>query len=494
LSARFPSRLLPAALAFTALLATLTVAVAPVRADDQTAIVTKAAQEVGTLEGSTRANSYGSAVGRSDSTTRYAWCATFVSWVMQQTGVTTFRSAAVGDWVDAARGGRYGLSVVTTPVPGDLVAFDWDGNGDYAYPNRHIGIVEKAPTSTGSFGTIEGNTTKPGDGSVQGVFRKTRSTKATATTLFIRVNAASTVPPVQSDPAAPAGWYRQDLGTPVDVGTTVASQEPGSLDVFYLRGGVLQQRYYRPGSGRWTAAPSLGRPSGRTLTGRVTALSQAKGSLDVFARADDGGLWQKYFRNGTWGAWVKPSVGGTIGSNPVAVSMAPGRVDVFAVKSGKVVQAYYTGGHWYPLRTLSIALPSGVSATFEGAPAAASGADRRIDLVARDTAGRVWSSYFGGSSFSQWKHLTGTTSLRATRSDSLGASSWGPGRVDVFVAMNSGYTWHTWRATETGGFQPWQNMATRGKGPAAVSWDVGRVDTFYRDSDGTLGHDWFARY
>jgi hypothetical protein len=479
-------------LALLGLAAVLTVTAAPAAAGPEV-IATTAAAEVGVLEGSARANSYGSAVGRGDSTRNYAWCATFVSWVMKQTGATAFRSASVGDWVDAARGSRNGLSVVSTPVPGDLVAFDWDGNGDFAYPNRHIGIVEKAPGSTGGFVAIEGNTTKPGDGSVQGVFRKSRTTRAKATTLFIHVGAASSVPPVQSDPTAPGGWYRQDLGTPVDVGTTVASQEPGSLDVFYVRGGVLQQRYYRPGSNKWVAAPSLGRPAGRTLTGRVSALSQAKGSLDVFARATDGTLWQRYFRNGTWHAWVRPSMGGTIQSNPSAVSMAPGRVDVFAVNDGKVVQAYFAGGRWYPWRTLSIALPSGVSATFEGAPATASGADRRIDLVVRDTTGRVWASYFGGTSFAPWRHLTAGTSLRATRSDSLGATAWGPGRVDVFVATTTGFTWHRWRTSEGAPFQAWQNMATRGKGPSAASWAAGRVDTFYRTPAGTLGHDWYQR-
>lgn len=463
------------------------------QADVRQSIATTAAREVGVREGSARANTYGSAVGRYDSTAKYAWCATFVSWVMAQTGATSVRSASVGEWVALAKGSRNGLSVVSTPVAGDLVAWDTDGGGDFAYPKRHIGIVEQPPNSAGTYTTIEGNTTKPGDSSIQGVFRKYHNEPSGKNTLFIRVSSASTAPPVQSDPAAPAGWYRQELNVPVDVGTTVTSQEPHSLDVFYLRDNMLQQRYLRPG-GRWTAAPSLGRPSGKTLTGRVSAVSQTKGSLDVFARATDGTLWQKYFRNGSWQPWVRPSIGGTIQSNPSAVSMAPGRIDLFAVNNGKVVQAYYAGGRWNSLRTLTIALPAGTSATFEGAPATASGADRRIDLVARDTTGRVWTSYFGGTRFSAWKHLTAGTSLRATRSDSLGASSWGLGRLDIFIATTTGYTWHRWRTQEGGAFQAWQNMATRGKGPSAVSWAAGRVDTFYRSTTGTLAHDWFARY
>lgn len=483
-----------ATLAVLAALALLLVTPRAARADARAAIVATAANEIGVLEGSARADSYFDAANAGHLVSaKHAWCAAFVSWVMQQTGASPVRNASVIHWVDYAKQRRYGLSVVTAPAPGDLVAWDTNGGGDFEWGDRHIGIVATAPNADGVYGTIEGNTTKPGSPSIQGVFRKSHRVRNSVNEVFIRVTSSTTAPPVVSDPDAPAGWYQQDLGIPVTVGTAVASQEAGSLDVFYLRDGVLQQRYYRPGANRWTAAPALGRPSGKTLSGRVAAVSQAKGSLDVFARATDGTLWQKYFRNGAWKPWVRPAIGGTIGSNPAAVSMAPGRVDVFAVKGGKVVQAYYAGGRWYPLRTLTIALPAGVSATFEGAPAAASGADRRIDLVARDTTGRVWTSYFGGTRFSSWKHLTSGTSLRATRSDSLGAASWGLGRVDVFLATTTGYTWHRWRTSEGAAFSAWQNMATRGKGPSAVSWGVGRVDTFYRSPAGTLAHDWYER-
>src|SRR3712207_3159040 len=111
-------------------------------------IVNTAVAEIGTLEGSSRANSYGAAVGTSQSTTTYAWCATFVSWVMQQTGATTFRSASVGDWLNAGRQLRSGLSITTSPRAGDVVAFDWDGNGDYAVGNRHLGLVRAVTNST----------------------------------------------------------------------------------------------------------------------------------------------------------------------------------------------------------------------------------------------------------------------------------------------------------------------------------------------------------
>jgi len=68
----------------------------------------------------------------------------FVSWVAQQTGATSYRSSYVSGWVTKARNGAYGLSVTTSPVPGDIVAFDWNGGANFNDGNEHIGIV-RAP-------------------------------------------------------------------------------------------------------------------------------------------------------------------------------------------------------------------------------------------------------------------------------------------------------------------------------------------------------------
>ena len=160
----------------------------PANAATASDVVATAKHEVGTREGSARADSYGAAVNLNESTRNYAWCAAFVSWVMGSTGATGYRSASVGDWVAMAAAGDYGLSVTATPHPGDLVAFDWDGNGDFAYPNRHIGVVKSAPKN-GSFTTIEGNTELPSGG--DGVAKRARSTDDGYSTLFIHIDVGS---------------------------------------------------------------------------------------------------------------------------------------------------------------------------------------------------------------------------------------------------------------------------------------------------------------
>ncbi|MFI5956894.1 peptidoglycan-binding protein [Cryptosporangium sp. NPDC051539] len=148
--------------------------------------VAQAEADAGVREGSARANSYGQSVGLSISTSGYAWCAVFVSWVAQQTGATDFRHSYVYNWVKAARAGQHGLSVTTSPAPGDIVAFDWDGNNNYTGGQEHIGIVRSVSGS--SFTTVEGNTHVEGnDNSGDGVYVRNRRTDSNYNVLFIRV-------------------------------------------------------------------------------------------------------------------------------------------------------------------------------------------------------------------------------------------------------------------------------------------------------------------
>ncbi|WP_205752597.1 peptidoglycan-binding protein [Cryptosporangium phraense] len=148
--------------------------------------VAQAEADAGVREGSARANSYGQSVGLSLSTSGYAWCAVFVSWVAQQTGATDYRHSYVDHWVHAAQNGTHGLSVTTSPAPGDIVAFDWDGNGDFTGGNEHIGIV-RTVSGGASFTTVEGNTHAEGSSAPDGVFVRNRSTNDGYNVLFIRV-------------------------------------------------------------------------------------------------------------------------------------------------------------------------------------------------------------------------------------------------------------------------------------------------------------------
>ena len=88
---------------------------------------------------------------------RAAWCAIFVSWVAEQAGyleagiIPKFSGVDTGiKWFKVMEQWK---DRTYTPMPGDLIFFDWNGNGH----GSHVGIVEKVEGAT--VYTIEGNTT-----------------------------------------------------------------------------------------------------------------------------------------------------------------------------------------------------------------------------------------------------------------------------------------------------------------------------------------------
>jgi hypothetical protein len=113
------------------------------------------------------------------------WCAMFVTWCFEQVGnspsfVKGSCYAYVPYVVGDAREGRNGLKTTDDPIPGDLVCYDWNWNGEY----DHIGIFEKW-TGT-SFNAIEGNTSY-GDNSNGGEVMRRSRTKGGQGTVFVRV-------------------------------------------------------------------------------------------------------------------------------------------------------------------------------------------------------------------------------------------------------------------------------------------------------------------
>lgn len=95
-------------------------------------------------------------------TSNVSWCAIFVSWCMNQAGVSTsicpkFATVTTGrGWFK-----EYGLFHAKgsyTPKAGDVIFFNWSGSATSS-TNNHVGIVTGC--SGGSVSTIEGNTSSP---------------------------------------------------------------------------------------------------------------------------------------------------------------------------------------------------------------------------------------------------------------------------------------------------------------------------------------------
>lgn len=94
----------------------------------------------------------------------FAWCATFVSYILYNVGISGFSDSA------SAAGVANQFKRVNSPKKGDIVTFNWDGRADQNWCD-HIGFVESVNGST--FITIEGNTGNVYGGEVARVVRST---------------------------------------------------------------------------------------------------------------------------------------------------------------------------------------------------------------------------------------------------------------------------------------------------------------------------------
>lgn len=149
----------------------------------------RAASELGYAEGSNNSTKYGQWYGWD----YQPWCAIFVTWAFETANAATGGSSAfvqgsryayVPYVLADAQAHRYGLSVVTSPIPGDLTLLDFSG-GEY----DHIGIFESGSSS--SWQAIEGNTSPEGSSGSQsnggGVYRRSRSKNDVVKVAFVRV-------------------------------------------------------------------------------------------------------------------------------------------------------------------------------------------------------------------------------------------------------------------------------------------------------------------
>lgn len=134
-------------------------------------VLAAAAGQIGTREDASGSNPYGRAYGAD----RVAWCAIFCWWAFQQAGGSalipkTAYTPTLASWYQ-----QHGQAD-RSPRVGDLVFYDWPGDGVDRI--QHVGLVERV-ISPSLIQTIEGNTTSgiAGDQSHGGVVaRRTRST------------------------------------------------------------------------------------------------------------------------------------------------------------------------------------------------------------------------------------------------------------------------------------------------------------------------------
>lgn len=127
------------------------------------------------------------------------WCAIFATWAYEH-GAADLGKPCPSFWpisdgagssdrydyvpyiVADARGGRFGLSVTSSPRPGDMVCYDWNWNGEY----DHVGLFEAWESGTSKFSAIEGNTSLDNNSNGGEVMRRSRAVSGQGT-VFVTV-------------------------------------------------------------------------------------------------------------------------------------------------------------------------------------------------------------------------------------------------------------------------------------------------------------------
>lgn len=113
------------------------------------------------------------------------WCAMFVSYCYEHAGGSPSfqqgqRYSYVPYIVDDARNNRNGLTRTSSPIPGDLVCYDWSRDGVY----DHVGLFEQGTSF--SWNAVEGNTSTSNNSNGGQVMRRARAA-SDANVTFVRV-------------------------------------------------------------------------------------------------------------------------------------------------------------------------------------------------------------------------------------------------------------------------------------------------------------------
>jgi Protein of unknown function (DUF4232)/Repeat of unknown function (DUF346) len=122
----------------------------------------------------------------------------------------------------------------------------------------------------------------------------------------------------------------------------------------------------------------------------------------------------------------------------------------------------------------------------QGAPAVTTWGGGRVDVFVRGSDNNLWHTW-NTPSWSVWENLGAPPGGLAS---DPGTVAWSSGRIDVFAAGVGGQLWHKWYA---GSWSGWENLGGVTVGaPTVSSWGPGRLDVFVRGSDNQLWHRWYA--
>lgn len=175
---------------------------------------------------------------------------------------------------------------------------------------------------------------------------------------------------------------------------------------------------------QWTAYRDVPTPAVR-LTGGPRALVM-DGATYVFARGADKNVWYVVHDGSGYGQWHRLT-GISTADDPAVASARPGRIDLFSLGTdGLLYRRTFTAGLWNNWSQVD------ERTHFDAAPAAASSAPGRVDLVGRVGGDLVTASLVGGR-WNAWALVP--TAGRITAAPALVSRS--DGTLDAFVVRKA---------------------------------------------------------
>lgn len=118
-----------------------------------------------------------------------------------------------------------------------------------------------------------------------------------------------------------------------------------------------------------------------------------------------------------------------------------------------------------------------------GGQDASSWAPGRLDVFSAEPSGRLIHRWYE-SGCHQWESLGGIITSDPS------AVSWGHSRIDVFARGTDSAMWHLW--WDGARWNGWESLGgVLTSGPDTASWAPGRLDVFVRGTDNALWHRWW---
>jgi hypothetical protein len=437
-----------------AAIAALLVTAPPALAASRAEIARVALSQRGVHEGKHNCSRYGPCAD---------WCAMFATWVWRHGGVPGVpraiqRARGLGQW-----GMDRGLFKARAPgADGDPEVGDWVIWGSPSERGAgHVDLVTRV--GNGTIDVIGGNVSDA----------VTLRTIDPATKTIARDGQRLGISGYVTPPGLGGTPPDQPVGTTPGSfdGVVAVTRGENQLDVF-VRGGdfALMQRHF---DGRaWGPWVFLG---GKLDSEPAAVVTDNGRRIDVVARGVNGALvLMTWTAEGGRSGWHDTG-GGRIMSSPSLTSRAPGTLDAFALTGDNVVSQRHMSadGHWGPWVSLGRSASSGPAAIASNGPA-------RLNVLARDLDGsllsRMWTRDHGWYS---WVDRGGSIVGRPTVTTRTPAGY----ALDVFTRAQPTLALQHWYSRDGATFmQPVSLGGVLFATPSATSWGPGRLDVFSRNN------------